>query len=103
MPRSRSSNARVRLVLPPPDGAAITNRLPAGALMPDRSLDHSFYVLHLLAHLLDQHLDFERSLGQFCVDGLGAQRIGFAVEFLHQKVESLAAASTLRQYAPHLR
>src|ERR1019366_2890317 len=61
-----------------------------------------FYVLYLLAHLFDQHLDLERRLRQFRVYGLGAERIGFAVELLHQKVESFAAASTLGQYAPHL-
>src|ERR1700687_1619807 len=101
MPGSRSSNARVRLVLPPPDGAAITKRLPTGTLMPTSSLDPSFYVLYLLAHLFDQYLDLERRLRQFRVDGLGAERIGFAVEFLHQKVEALAAASTVSQHAPH--
>jgi hypothetical protein len=29
------------------------------------------------------------------------KRIGFAVELLHQKVEALAAASAMGQYAPH--
>src|ERR1700675_498090 len=101
MPRSRSSNARVRLVLPPPDGAAITNRLPTGTFIRDCSLDLSFYVLYLLAHLFDQHLDLERRLRQFCIDGLGAKRIGFTVDLQHQKVEAHAAAPTMVQYAPH--
>src|ERR1022692_4794182 len=60
-----------------------------------RAAARSFYVLHLLAHLLDEHLDLERRLRQLRVDGFRPERIRFAVELLHQKVESFAAASTL--------
>src|SRR5260221_1498271 len=108
MPDSRSSNARVRLVLPAPDGAAMTKRLPAGVLIrvsrrvaaaardigsPARRVAVSFDVLHLLAHLLDHDLELQRGLRQLRVDRLGSQRVGFAIEFLHQEVEALAARS----------
>src|SRR5207237_1830515 len=52
-----------------------------------------FKVLHLLAHLLDQHLEFERRLRQFGIPRLRAERIRFAMELLHQKVETLARAA----------
>src|SRR5450432_4443954 len=82
MPRSRSSSARVRLVLPPPDGAAITNRFPVGVMQaPCRGfLAASFDILDLFPHLLDQHLEFQRRLRQLGVDGFRAQRVRFAVE-----------------------
>ena len=47
----------------------------------------SFEVLHLLAELLDHALQLEADIGQFDVVRLGAQRIGFAVEFLRQEIE----------------
>src|SRR5664279_3070371 len=105
MSGSFSSSARVRLVLPPPDGAAITNRVPAGVIGavaaarvamrvvgwttsstfhlqipvshwshrrsrlptgPCRSvLGGLLDVLHLLAHLFDQHFYFQSRLRQF--------------------------------------
>src|SRR5664279_2613036 len=130
MSGSFSSSARVRLVLPPPDGAAITNRVPTGvigaviaALVAMRVLDwitssalhfripvshcrtrftgdprlptgpcrpvlggglRTFFihpaprvgrglldVLHLFAHLFDEHFYFQRSLRQFRIDRLG--------------------------------
>ena len=41
-----------------------------------------FHVLHLLAELLDRGLELEADIGELDVIGLGAQRVGFAVEFL---------------------
>src|SRR5689334_3779746 len=40
----------------------------------------SLEVLHLLAHLLDQHLELERDLRKLRVDGLRSQRVRLAVE-----------------------
>src|SRR6185369_11845397 len=124
MPGSRSRRAATRLVLPPPDGAASTNRHPdaGGALVGDGGaslirgaplaasatasvsgvpLSASFQILHLLAHLLDQHLHFERCLRELGVDGLRAQRVRLAVELLHQEVEALAGAAARDEHAPH--
>ena len=42
----------------------------------------------MFAHLLDQHFEVDRSLGAARVKCLGAQCIGFAVEFLHQEVQA---------------
>src|SRR5262245_106036 len=104
MPGSRSSSAATRLVLPPPDGAASTNRQPeaGGALVGVGSgaalagapwvlgTASLFHVLHLLAHLLDQHLELERRLRELRVHRLGPERVRLAVQFLHEEVESLA-------------
>ena len=51
-----------------------------------------FNILHLLAHLLNQHFQLHRNLRAFAGDGFAAQRIGFAVQFLHQEVQPLADA-----------
>src|SRR6185437_7312245 len=100
MPGSRSSSALTMLLLPPPEGAATTKRQPeapglwvviviggpytlAASLPPEgaqfaawggpallMALPPSFQILHLLAHLLDQHLELQRHLRQFRVDRL---------------------------------
>ena len=49
-----------------------------------------FQVLHLLAHLLDQNLEVDGRIGHLARDGFGTERIGLAVQFLHQKIEPLA-------------
>ena len=45
-------------------------------------------ILYLFAHLLDQHFEVDRRLGAARIEGLGAQCIGFAVEFLHQEIKA---------------
>src|SRR5450830_1275745 len=80
---SSSSKALTRLDLPAPLGAATTNRLPGYSI-------RLFYVLYLLAHLLDQHFHVDRDVGEFQRRRFGAQRVGFTVQFLNQKVKPLA-------------
>src|SRR2546428_139981 len=50
----------------------------------------SFDVLNLLAHLLDQQLELEARVGEVLRHRLRAERVGLAVELLHQKVQALA-------------
>ena len=57
---SRFIRALTRLVLPPPEGAAMMNRLPCPSL---------FDILDLFAHLLDQDLQFNGGLGGALIDG----------------------------------
>src|SRR5260221_1812025 len=160
MPGSRSSHARTRLVLPPPDGAARTKEQAdaGGALVaigsaptysrppwpsscndawsvgrrrsfgdanlsaagPSQGANSSpsggsaaanaasvgvqklLHILHLLAHLLDQHLEFQRRLRNFSVDRLAAQRVGLAVQFLRKKIQPLTGAAAGAEHAPHL-
>src|SRR5512141_590371 len=59
----------------------------------------SFEVLHLLAHLFDQHLELERHLRQLRVDRFRAERIGLAMQLLREEVEPLADTAALRQHA----
>src|SRR6187549_168519 len=127
------------LLLPPPEGAATTNRQPeapglrvvivilgllaraalevtsarrphslgprwplrGSARLTPRSRP-SFEILHLLAHLLDQHLELERNLRQLGVDRLRAERVRFAMQLLREEVEALADVAALRQDAPDL-
>src|SRR5690606_18296548 len=58
----------------------------------------SFNVLHLLAHLLDQHLQLHRRLGGVEGDGFRGQGVGFPVELLHQEVETPADGFSIVQY-----
>jgi hypothetical protein len=51
------------------------------------------HILHLLAHLLDQHLELERGLRHLGIDRLRAQRVRFAVQLLRQEIEALAGAA----------
>ena len=53
------------------------------SFIPARILD----ILHLLAHLFDQHVHIHRVLRGHAILRLRAQRVGFAVQLLHQKVE----------------
>src|SRR5262245_56870546 len=101
-----ASSARTKEVLPAPDGAATTNSSPrrpgtavaSSALMSIASFD----VLNLLAHLLDRDLHVHRGARGVHVLRLGGERIGFAVQRLHQKIQ--AASSGLRgvEHARHL-
>src|SRR5947207_2595670 len=61
-----------------------------------------FNILHLFAHLLDQHLELEGGLGQFGVDRLRSERVGLAMELLRQEIQSLTAAAASCQHAPDL-
>src|SRR5690606_37570666 len=79
--RSRARQALTMLDLPAPEGAATMKRVPRMA---------SLKVLHLLADLVDQHLQLHRRLRAAPVDGLGAQGIGLAVELLQQEVQAPA-------------
>src|SRR3954470_12348555 len=103
MPGSRSSRARTRLVLPPPDGAATTKRLPRTAARVPVPAAASLNILHLLAHLLDEDLQLERGIRKLGVDGFRAEGVRFAVQLLHQEVEPLAAAAARGEHASHFR
>src|SRR5689334_10930789 len=63
---------------------------PSGLGSPSARPPRSFDVLHLLAHLLDQHLELERDLRHLGVDRLGAERIGLAMQLLREEIEALA-------------
>src|SRR3954466_15219940 len=76
-------------LLPAPEGAVMTNSLPLPLLN----------VLHLLAHLLDQQLQFECAIGDLRAGGLGGERVRLAVELLREKVEPLAGSAALAQHA----
>ena len=58
-------------------------------------------VLHLFAHLFDQHLHFERCLGEFRIHGFGTQGVCLAVQLLHQKIETFAGTSACVEHASH--
>jgi hypothetical protein len=48
-------------------------------------------ILHLFPHLFDQQLELDRCLRNLRDQRFGTERIGFAIEFLHQEIEALAA------------
>src|SRR3546814_832017 len=107
------------LVFPAPDGAARMNRVPrtgpvigvSGFGMREyksrpqhneanrnrfcesripNSQSRLLNVLHLLADLVDQHLQLHRDVAGARVDGFRAQGVGFAVELLQQEVQAAA-------------
>ena len=63
----------------------------------------SFDVLHLLAHLLDQHLELERDLRDLVGDGLRAERVRLAVQLLARKSRRLPQRAALRRARAALR
>ena len=75
------------------------NRLPAEAAIQCGSA--SLEVLNLFAHLLDQNLQFNRRVGHFDRGGFRAQRVGFAIEFLHQEVKAATDCAAGRKHAAH--
>src|SRR3990170_3509216 len=77
-------------VLPAPDGAVMTNNLPAFAFFP------LFKVLDLLADLLDQQLELERAIGNGGAGGLGGEGVRLPIQLLGQKIQALA----LRRSSP---
>src|SRR5262249_39835122 len=88
---SAASRRRASVVLPAPDGEDSTSSIPLrlmrGPPAVPASLPVSLNVLHLLAHLVDDGLELEARPCRLGVVGLGAERIGLAVELLGQEVE----------------
>ena len=58
-----------------------------------------FDVLHLLAHLFDQHFHVHADARELQRCRLGAQRVGLAVQFLDQKVQAFADFAALLEQA----
>ena len=56
-----------------------------------------FDVLHLLAHLLDQHLHVHRDARHLQHGGLGAQGVGLAVQLLNQEIQAFADVAAFGQ------
>src|SRR5690606_32603644 len=92
--RSRARHAFTMLDFPAPDGAATMKRLPRIGASP------LFNVLYLFADLVDQDLQLHRRLRGAAVDGLRAQRVRFAVEFLQQEVQAAADGLLLPEDVP---
>ena len=59
--------------------------------------------MNLLAHLLDEELEVQRHACDFDVHRLGAERVCFAVEFLHHEVEPLADGAAFAEDALQFR
>src|ERR1700712_3111165 len=93
-----SIRALTRLVLPAPEGAEMMYRVPVLWVMSGLAL---LNVLHLFAHLLDQHLEVDRGLGAARIEGFGAQCVGFAVELLHQEVQPAPGLPAGLEYTAH--
>ena len=56
-------------------------------------------ILDLLAHLFDIEFQIERGICHLDCHCLGAQRIRFAVQFLHEEVEAAADRAASGQHA----
>src|SRR6478735_12542574 len=69
--------------MPPRPWAAGASDRGTARARPRRSFD----VLDLLADLVDQHLQLDRGARGARIDGLRAEGVGLAVEFLQQEVE----------------
>ncbi len=74
----------------PPRGAA--TRAAA-----ERGGSTSLKVLHLFAHLFNQHFHVDRNARELQVGRFGAQGVGFPVQFLNQKVQPLTQLSAFFQ------
>src|SRR5690554_2968807 len=61
-----------------------------------------FDVLDLFAHLLNQYLDIDCSLGGAYVNCFGAKGVGLAVQLLHQEVQPAADRLLAIEYTAHL-
>ena len=77
---SHAINRCARVLLPAPDG---DDRM----ISKPRRCKALLHVLNLFAHLIDDHFQVKPHPGQFRSAGFRAERVGFAHEFLHQKVE----------------
>src|SRR5690242_21650675 len=62
----------------------------------------SFYILDLLAHLLDQELELQARVGKILRNRLRAERVRFAIQLLHQEIQALADRSPGPDHAGHL-
>src|SRR5690606_20400353 len=60
----------------------------------------SLNVLHLLADLVDQHLQLDRGVAGARVDRLASERVGLPVELLQQEVQAPAHGLLLAEHAP---
>src|SRR5450631_1422064 len=114
---SCSRSAFTRLVLPAPEGATTTKRLPRiwtstgdsivrsngvpAAILLERA--HLFYVLDLLAHLLDEHLQLHRDARHVVRDRLRSEGVRLAIELLAEEVQALAARAALLEDAADFR
>src|SRR5271155_1115740 len=88
---SAASRAREMVLLPAPEGAAMTRATPLRAIA-------LLNVLHLFADLLDDAFHLQAVTGERRIGGFAAQCVGFAQEFLHQEIELTAArAARLEQ------
>ena len=72
------------------------------AFPPSMTVKKLLDVLDLLAHLLDQHLDFNAGLRNVGVNRLGTYGVGLAIQFLHQEIELAATGARPREYFPNL-
>src|SRR5690349_23988833 len=62
-----------------------------------------FSVLHLLAHLLDDHLHVHRGARGLQVLRFGGKCVGFAIELLHEEIQAPAGGLAAGNHPPHLR
>src|SRR5580698_8962660 len=80
---SAASKAREMVLLPAPEGAAITRATPLRAIV-------LLNVLHLFANLFDRAFHLQAVTGERRAGRLAAQRVGLAQEFLHQEIQLAA-------------
>src|SRR6516165_545542 len=120
---SAASSMRDSVVLPAPEGEDSTNISPRRAIIAcscpaavtigrlrgrpgwteGSPPSQSFQILHLLAKLLDDALELEADIGELDVVGLGAQRVGFAIELLGEEIEPATDRSARRDQMADLR
>src|SRR6185437_7800629 len=81
--------------LPAPEGEDSTSIRP-------RRWIFSFDILGLLTKLIDHRLEGKPGTGERNVGGLGAKRVGFAVEFLRQEIQLAPHAFCLSQKRPRV-
>src|SRR5690242_9791133 len=62
----------------------------------------SFYILDLLAHLLDQELELQARIGKILRNRLRAERVRFSIQLLHQEIQALADRTPGPDHAGHL-
>src|SRR4029079_11705657 len=98
-PGSSSRSRRANVVLPAPDGDDKTSINPLRA----ESISPSFDVLHLLAQLIDHGLELHAGAADLEIGGLGADRVGFAVELLCEKIELPPDRLIFRKQVPRSR
>jgi hypothetical protein len=61
------------------------------------------YVLNLFAKLLDCCLELQADIRELDIIGFGAERVGFSVELLREKIESAADRTALPDQPSRLR